>query len=121
MPDSPSKIKNGLRDSIQAILAWQPTFFDGFDLARILFEPTGDDLFEFLQHLRAMHLGEDVVGTIAKALVEALDGEDGFLSLMYLFEAHWKIRDHQRSQHTLHLNHPQEGVLYMVWDFKDIS
>ena len=121
MPDSPSKIKNGLRDSIQAILAWQPTFFDGFDLARILFEPTGDDLFEFLQHLRAMHFGEDVVGYIAKALVEALDGEFLQHRAMYLFQAHWKIRDHQRSQHTLHLTRPQEGVLYMVWDFKDMS
>lgn len=68
-----------------------------------------------------MHLGEDLAGTHAKALVEALEGEDGFVSMLYLFEAHWKIRDHQRLQHTLHVTQPQQGVLYMVWDFKDIS
>ena len=78
---------------------------------------------KFIEDKHALRDPEDAtrIFTVEALLLDQLGGEEGFTHTVELFELHWQIRDHQREAFIFNKDNPQEGDLYLLWDFKETT
>ena len=77
---------------------------------------------DYLSLHGSAHINAEVVAvsTAALAKLNGTDGEsDGYIEQLDCISSHWKLRDNQHNELRKCTDEPEDGTLYLQWDFGD--